>query len=176
MDFLSPFNVISTVVSNHCHLNWFFYCFQMSIIGFPVQFHGGQQFIRKEHLPLLPHVFIKLVGRYNPEETERYRYCQLVLRRKPVLISIALCICRLQSNHTISFSRFARPNLPLNFLHEFTRFTEMAKFDPRLYIIPDIVLFWGGWNYFSKLKSYNSILWVIKHVNNNLLANDQFLI
>jgi hypothetical protein len=58
MDFLSHFNVISTVVSNHCHLNLFFYCFQMSIIGFPVQFHGGQRFIRKERLPLLPHVFI----------------------------------------------------------------------------------------------------------------------
>ena len=42
MDFLSPFNVISMVVSNHCHLNLFFYCFQMSVIGFPVQFHGGQ--------------------------------------------------------------------------------------------------------------------------------------
>jgi len=30
----------------------------MSIIGFTVQFHGGQRFIRKERLPLLPHVFI----------------------------------------------------------------------------------------------------------------------
>ena len=69
--------------------------------------------IRKERLPLLPHVFIKLVWRYNSKETKRYHYWSLEEN---------------QSNHTISFSRFAGPNPPLNFLHKFIWFTEMVKF------------------------------------------------
>ena len=68
--------------------------------------------IRKERLPLLPHVFIKLVWRYNSEERERYHYWSL----------------ENQSNHTTSFSRFAGLNLPLNFFHKFIWFTEMVTF------------------------------------------------